>query len=44
MNIVHLDIKPQNATIGLQNETSDIHLIDFGISEYYIDTDTGIHI
>ena len=43
-NIVHLDIKPQNTVIGLNDRTSEINLIDFGISEYYRNRKTGCHL
>ena len=36
-HIIHNDIKPQNATIGVGDETDMIHLIDFGISYTTID-------
>lgn len=35
--VVHLDIKPQNITIGLYEKTNLFHLIDFGLSEYFED-------
>ena len=37
LKIIHQDIKPKNIVIGLDADTSMIHLIDFGISEYYLD-------
>ena len=35
--IIHQDIKPQNTTIGINDQTNRVHLIDFGISEIYLD-------
>ena len=33
--VIHEDIKPQNATIGLGDQSNHIYMIDFGISEYF---------
>lgn len=40
--IIHRDIKPDNLMIGFKNNRNKIHLIDFGLSKYYID-EKGIH-
>lgn len=54
--ICHLDIKPNNIMIGLSDEEAEGHpslknssenevfLIDFGMSNYYLELDTGKHI
>ena len=41
--VIHEDIKPQNATIGLGDQSNLIYMIDFGISEFYQDRE-GNHI
>jgi serine/threonine protein kinase len=41
-NLIHRDIKPENFVIG-NNDISTLHLIDFGLSKYYKDTQ-GKHI
>ena len=33
--MIHQDIKPQNIVIGLGENTSILHLIDFGVSQFY---------
>lgn len=40
--IIHRDIKPDNLMLGFKNNRSKIHLIDFGLSKYYIN-EKGIH-
>lgn len=35
-NYIHRDIKPENFVVGLKN-TTDIYLIDFGLSKLYRD-------
>ena len=40
MGYVHLDIKPDNILIGSRN-SGQICLIDYGISELYIDKDNN---
>jgi casein kinase 1, alpha len=38
---LHMDIKPDNIVLGSENmkklESSQVHLIDFGISKSYLD-------
>lgn len=44
---MHLDLKPDNILIGSNDfskkESGDLHLIDFGISKRYVDSE-GTHI
>ena len=42
MGYIHLDLKPDNILIGT-NKTGKLCLIDYGISEKYLDKD-GIHV
>ncbi|CAD8174043.1 unnamed protein product [Paramecium octaurelia] len=41
--VIHRDLKPENMILGLGNEISKLHLIDFGISKVYRD-ENGKHI
>ena len=34
--IIHCDLKPHNLVIGLGEHTSALHLIDFGVSDYFM--------
>ena len=34
--ITHLDVKPRNLTVGLGNDSNVINLIDFGVSEFFL--------
>lgn len=42
-NLIHRDIKPENFVIGYGSNFNSIHLIDFGLAKYYIDSE-GNHI
>lgn len=53
LNVIHRDIKPDNIMLHhivkddvgvLQNTTSNIQLIDFGLSTFYIDGETNKHV
>lgn len=41
---IHRDIKPDNICMGRAGKAGVVHLIDFGISERYIDEETGNHV
>jgi casein kinase 1 epsilon len=41
---IHRDIKPENFTIGLNEKSNIVHIIDFGLSKRYKDKNTGQHI
>jgi serine/threonine protein kinase len=40
--IIHRDIKPDNLMLGFKHNRKKIHLIDFGLSRYYIN-EKGMH-
>ena len=42
-NLIHRDIKPENFVIGYGQIFNVVHLIDFGLAKFYIDSD-GNHI
>ena len=42
-NLIHRDIKPENFVIGYSTYFNIIHIIDFGLAKYYMDSD-GSHI
>jgi serine/threonine protein kinase len=42
-NLIHRDIKPENFVIGYGFNFNIVHLIDFGLAKYYIDSE-GNHI
>lgn len=42
-NFIHRDIKPDNFLVGRGDQTSLIHVIDFGLSKKYKDN-SGVHI
>ena len=41
---IHRDIKPDNFSIGLKEESKDLFLLDFGLAKHYKDPTTKIHI
>jgi serine/threonine protein kinase len=41
---IHRDIKPENFVIGLNDKSSTVYIIDFGLSKRYKDKNTGQHI
>lgn len=41
---IHRDIKPDNICMGRGEKAGFVHLIDFGISERYINEETGEHV
>ena len=43
-HLVHLDIKPQNILIGTRKKEHILHIVDFGLSKKYFDSETGKHI
>jgi len=43
-NLIHLDIKPSNFTMGLdKRQLNEVYLIDFGLAKWYNDSDTSQH-
>ncbi|XP_037958655.1 casein kinase I-like [Teleopsis dalmanni] len=43
-NYIHRDIKPDNFVMGLEKRGNIVHMIDFGVSKNYLDSDTLEHI
>ncbi len=41
---IHRDIKPENFVVGLNEKSSLVHIIDFGLAKRYKDKNTGQHI
>lgn len=39
--LLHRDIKPENFAIGIEEKTSMIYLIDFGLSKRYLDSENN---
>ena len=42
--IIHRDVKPANIVIGQGSKANQLYLIDFGLSEFYRNPNTGEHI
>lgn len=43
-SLIHRDVKPENFLIGLEDRTSTIYVIDFGLSKVFRNPKTGTHI
>ena len=41
---IHRDIKPENFVTGIDEDSNNIYIIDFGLSQRYKDKKTGAHI
>ena len=41
---IHRDIKPANFCMGQDNYSNNVYAIDYGLSQRYVNKDTGLHI
>lgn len=43
-SLLHRDVKPDNFVMGMKSKKDIVHIIDFGLSRYYRDTKSKLHI
>lgn len=42
--IIHRDIKPDNLLMGINDKVNTVHLIDFGLSKFFVNPRDNVHI